>query len=267
MLSLLLALLIGFTANTPTTQPTFSEQRQVSNAKWGTVFTDVACHLPKMARYDSAYYRYLKRGDLITASHEWTHFLNEHLSSSNGSGYYLLNGRYAVLTTPRKLRGNVPYVPPSLRGELFDLYLIQNRGNAQVDPLYLLDEWTAYINDVTTAVDQLKNGKPLDTSGDATQPHTAGNVLEFTFYGFAVGMAVEKYDPQYYNGPEGKKLRDFILLNAQRSLIIHAEALGYPEISKGDRRNTELWENFRGKKDTSAMRTWVKMEFPELKIW
>src|SRR5205814_1315746 len=102
----------------------------------------------------------------------------------NKSAYYLLDGRYVTLADPEGLRGFLPHIPASLRGELYDLYLVENGGNARVDPLYLFDEWSAYTNDVTLAVDQLGAGKPLNTAHrGAVQPHTAGNVLEFMFYG------------------------------------------------------------------------------------
>lgn len=246
---------------------TFPEQTRRSNDNWGSVLTDIARHLPATGSYEDAYVRYTREGDLLTAGHEWTHFLNAYLSSLAGVGksaFYILEGRYVTLSIPDGLRGMVPHVPPSLRGMLYDLYLVQNRGNARVDPLYLLDEWTAYANDVTIAVDQLERGKPLNPfHPDAIQPQTAGNVLEFMFYGFALGMAVKQYDPAYYRGEEGRRLRDFIAWTAHRSLDIYAKAVRRSEISRGDSRNASLLGHFRHSADTAALREWVRSDLGE----
>ena len=242
----------------------FPGQTTRSSREWGTVLTDIARHLPDQERYQDAFRRYIEAGDLVTAGHEWTHFLNEVLTLKAGvnrSAYYLLNGRFMTLTDPEGLRGYLPRIPASLKGELYDLYLVQNGSNAKVDPLYLFDEWSAYTNDVTLAVDQLEEGKPLDSNHrGAVQPHTAGNVIEFMFYGFAVGMAVREHDRAYYNGPEGSKLREFIVLNAERSIGIHEKAMCHSELSKGDQRNEDLIHSFRTSPDTAEMRNFVKRE-------
>jgi hypothetical protein len=246
---------------------THPEQTHRSHENWGSVLTDIARRLPTTGTYQDAFIRYTREGDLVTAGHEWTHFLNAYLSSRAGSGksaFYMLEGRYVTLTIPDGLRGVVPHVPPSLRGVLYDLYLVQNSGNAQVDPLYLLDEWTAYANDVTIAVDQLNRGKPLNPfNPTAIQPEAAGNVLEFMFYGFALGMAVKQYDPAYYQSYEGRRLRDFIALTAYRSLDIHAKGVRWREINRGDSRNTTLLSHFRNAADTAAMRAWVTSDLGE----
>jgi hypothetical protein len=242
----------------------YPQQNGRSNQNWGRALTDIARHLPAGARYQDAYLRYTQAGDLVTAGHEWTHFLNEVLASKAGVGkssFYVLDDKYVTLSDPEGLRGIVPQVPSSLRGDLYDLYLVQNSSNARVDPLYLFDEWTAYANDVTVAVDQLEHGKPLDVfRSDLVQTRTAGNVLEFMFYGFAVGMAVRAYDPAYYASENGTLLRDFIAFNARRSMDIYNKALQQQTLSHGDPRNTVLIRNFRASPDTAALRAWVKRD-------
>lgn len=245
----------------------FPEQTGRTSGNWGGVLTDIARHLPNDRTNQDAFAKYTQAGDLVTAGHEWTHFLNAYLSCRSGVGmscYYLLSNRYVVLRIPEGMRGIVPNVPASMRSELYDLYCVQNSSNARVDPLYLFDEWTAYTNDVTVAVDQLDNGKPLNPfESRAIQPQTAGNVLEFMFYGFAVGMTVKAYDPGYYASPEGQKLREFIRWNAQRSLEAYGKALLREEISHGDSRHASLMRNFRNSADTAEMRTWVRKDLGE----
>lgn len=243
---------------------TFPEQNKRSNRNWGRVLTDVARHLPAGADYDSAFRRFTESYDLVTAGHEWTHYLNAYLSGNESSAYYLLDDKYMTLADPQGLRGKVPHVPRSLRGILYKLYLEQNSGSARVCPLYLFDEWTAYANDVTIALDQLAEGKPLNPfSPKATQPYTAGNVLEFTFYGCAVGLAVKKHDPQYYAGEAGQKLREFIAFNAKRSLEVYKKALRHEELNQGDSRNPKLLDNFRRSADAAELRAWVKSDLDQ----
>lgn len=241
-----------------------AEQNKRSRADWGRVLTDIVRRLPADSRYDEAYRRYIEAGDLVTAGHEWTHFLNEYLTLQSGVGtssYYLLEGRYVSLADPEGLRGIVPSVPASLRGELHELYLVRNGSNAKIDPLYLLDEWVAYTNDLAVAVDQLASGKPLNEPHcKVIQSMTAGNVLEFTFYGFALGMAVQQYDPAYYNSSRGHALREFIAWNASRALELYQQAIERDELVRGDARHTRLMRSFRTGSDTAAMRAWVRRE-------
>jgi len=235
------------------------EQNRRSGRDWGRVVTDIARHLPADRACQDAYRRYTTNDvDLVTAAHEWTHFLNGYLSRPGYSAYYLLDGRYITLADPEGLRGILPNIPGSLRGVLYELYLVENRNNARIDPLYLLDEWTAYTNDVVAAIAQLDEGKPLNPfCHAATQPETAANALEFTFYGFAVGMAVKEHDPRYYAGRQGKKLREFIAWNAQRSIQAYAQAVQRPQLANDDSRNGGLIRSFRNSADTAAMRAWV----------
>lgn len=240
----------------------FPVQNHRSNPNYGTVLTDIINHLPDTDRYNDAYQRYIKAGDLVTAGHEWTHFINEALTLKAGvnkSAYYLLNDTSQVLSDSTGLRGHVPYVPQSLRGELYDLYFVENRSNADIDPFYLFDEWSAYMNDVTVAVDQLKSKRSLNTTEPTVQPHTAGNVLEFMFYGFATGMAVQKYDHEYYVSGDGKEMMEFIQSNAVRSMKIYREAIKFGSLNTDDER-VGWTDRFMKNGDCEEMRGWVRNE-------
>ena len=239
----------------------FPEQNQRSSRNWSPALTDIARHLPAGAEYQEAYRRFTQEEDFVTAGHEWTHYLNDYLRGNDKTGYYLMGNKFMTLADPKKMFGIVPDVPVSLRGKLYKLYLVQNRESAQFDPLYLFNEWTAYANDVTVAVDQLAEGKPLNPfRPDATQPYTAGNVLEFTFYGCAVGMAVKEHDPEYYAGEAGQRLREFITFNALRSLEVYNRALKRQELNQDDTRIPKLLSDFRHSADTAEMRAWVKAD-------
>jgi hypothetical protein len=248
-------------ASGPKDLKTYPEQNQRSNRNWSPALTDIARHLPAGAEYDGVYRRFTEDYDLVTAGHEWTHYLNACLCEYETTAYYVMGNKYITLPVPKKLRGCLPDIPTCLQGKLYELYFVKARESARFDPLYLLNEWTAYTNDVTVAVDQLAEGKPLNpfVPGE-TQPDTAGNVLEFTFYGCAVGMAVKKHDPEYYASEAGQKLREFITFNALRSLDVYGKALRREALNQGDSRNPKLLSNFRRSADTAEMREWVKAD-------
>jgi hypothetical protein len=249
-------------ASSPKSLRKFPEQNQRSNKNWSPALTDIARHLPAGAEYQEAYRRFTEDYDLITAGHEWTHYLNAHLCERETTAYYVMGNKYITLAVPKKLRGILPDIPASLRGHLYQLYFVEHGlVSSRFDPLYLFNEWTAYANDVTVAIDQLALGKPLNPfMPDATQPHTAGNVLEFTFYGCAVGMAVKKHDPQYYASEAGQRLREFITFNARRSLEVYGKALRRVELNQDDARNPKLLRDFRHSADAAEMRAWIKAD-------
>ena len=246
-------------ASSPTNLKSYPEQNQRSNRNWSPALTDIARHLPAGAEYDRAYRRFTEDYDLVTAGHEWTHYLNAYLCEKETTAYYLMGNKYITLAVPKKLRGILPDIPACLQGNLYKLYFVKARESARFDPLYLFNEWTAYTNDVTVAVDQLAEGKPLNPFfPDTTQPYTAGNVLEFTFYGCAVGMAVKKHDPQYYASEAGRELREFITFIALRSLEVYRKALRRVELNQDDARNPRLLSDFRRSGDAAEMRAWIK---------
>lgn len=240
----------------------FPEQNQRSNRDWSPALTDIVRHLPAGAEYQEAYRRFTQEEDLVTAGHEWTHYLNAYLCRNETTAYYVMGDQYITLAVPKKLRGKLPEIPPSLQGKHYELYFVKTgMTSSRFDPLYLLNEWTAYANDVTVAVDQLAHGKPLNPfMPDATQPDTAGNVLEFTFYGCAVGMAVKKHDPEYYASEAGQKLREFITFNALRSLEVYRKALRRAELNQDDARNPKLLSDFRRSADTAEIRAWIRAD-------
>lgn len=86
----------------------------------------------------------------ITWVHETTHGINSLIRNKYKVGhnaFYVLDGKGIVFKEPKttltKIAGNIP---PELRGPSYELYLVQQRKDWNDCPLYLFDEWTAYIN-------------------------------------------------------------------------------------------------------------------------
>ena len=95
--------------------------------------------------------------DEITTIHERCHEVNSRLRNRWGkSCLYVGDKKFAWLP---KARGTLAQVANAsqYRGDLFQLYLIQQQQHWNDDPMYLFDEWVCYANGAAVAV----YGKPV----------------------------------------------------------------------------------------------------------
>lgn len=166
--------------------------QQIRNAP-GKALTDVVSHLP--ASYGNTYYD----SDVVTWGHETSHGINAHLRNNfnttgrKANGFYLLEDKAAVVAEPKILKNSVAeFIPLELRGSLFALY-VTGQTTWDDTPLYLMDEFNAYINGAAVAIDLRAQG--LWTYG---QRDSLAGMLEFVSYSLALGMAVQKNDPEYF---------------------------------------------------------------------
>ncbi|MFO0679060.1 MAG: hypothetical protein U0169_21205 [Polyangiaceae bacterium] len=191
-------------------------QRTRSGATWGSVLTDIANHLP------SSYGNQYDDADRITFGHETTHGINSHLRVNFGTsgrrhnGFYLLQDRGVTLEEPGIRKSAVArFVPQALRGSRFGTYIT---GQTAWDdtPLYVFDEWIAYVNGGEVGVDLVKR----NLWGSTWRDGVAGQ-LEFTAYAIALGMAVEAGDPGYFR--QNDQFREFLAWNVRRALAVFRE--------------------------------------------
>jgi len=93
----------------------------------------------------------MRGGDLITDVHECTHGINSRLRQRYGAGggsncFYVGSGRFVMFPEPRPLTIGAVASRVKYRGTTFNTYLVQSRGDWDREPLYLFDEWVAYVN-------------------------------------------------------------------------------------------------------------------------
>jgi hypothetical protein len=158
------------------------------------------------------------QGDFITSTHEGTHGVNadirngtlslkqakgSRVASGNGVGVprlklfapgpvrdvgninaqYLLNDTAQVLPEPDFAKSDiVTYIPDFFRGFRFATY-ITGQQEWDSSPLYVWDEWSAYINGAMCAVELVQNGTNKPDGSDWCRAP-----LEFCAYGLAVTM-------------------------------------------------------------------------------
>jgi hypothetical protein len=203
----------------------FSAQNQESSCEWGDFLTDIARHLP--SQYGKKYYS----DDRITHAHETTHGINSHLSNhpeeivpgrrGHGPiyGFYVGHDQAVILTGPRiKLSEAAAMVPSSLRGARYQLYCIDQQKYFEDYPLYLFDEWVAYINGATAGV-ELTEKKQLE------MPRNDALVapLEFSIYALALTAAIQKHDPDYLR--ENNQYLEFLAHELRRATRIYRRGM------------------------------------------
>jgi hypothetical protein len=141
-----------------------------------------------------------------TDAHETGHMISADVRMENpgrNNGFYLLGGVAAVVQQPSvTIRDISKYVPPTLRGSRYDLYLVQQQRYWNDEPLYILEEWHCYTLGAMAAVDDVKNNRRLPRT-DAVS-----GTLEFRVYGAALAMAVRELCPDYWDN--NRQFRNFL---------------------------------------------------------
>ena len=89
--------------------------------------------------------------DLVTTAHELTHMINSRIRNSfkgKYNGYYVLKNVGYIVKEPKsfKLKDLAAAIKQEHRGQIYQLYLIQQQQYFQDEPAYIMDEWTAYTN-------------------------------------------------------------------------------------------------------------------------
>ncbi|MGE0324870.1 MAG: hypothetical protein AB7S68_21285 [Polyangiaceae bacterium] len=185
-----------------------------TNRTWGPTLTDILQRRP--ARETTTW------PDEESTAHELTHAIGFELrlvatrTDRRATGFYVLGGKAAILREPSFRKAQVAaLIPPSLRRYRYDLYLAGQPGWDD-RPLYVWDEWNAYINGATVAIERFQQG---------LQPHTTFAVkdvvlavLEFTVYAAAVILAATQYEPDYLS--REAQSREFFAFNAERAMRV-----------------------------------------------
>lgn len=187
----------------------------------GSIYADIINHL----RDD-----FKDFGDRAVTAHETTHFLNAYLRNKytvalnrRVNAFYLGRDRFVLLDEPGLKKSDViAFVPAGLRGDRFALY-VENQKEWEDTPLYLFDEWVAYVNGSEVAMEEAAKKKPAGRSNEVF------SCVEFAVYATALGMAVEKHDARYFasNG----QFRAFLAWHVQRSLAVYHKGAARPEFA------------------------------------
>lgn len=198
--------------------------KQFFNPRLGRVLSDIESHLPDGHRYAEP--------DLVGWGHETTHGINSRIRNTLGrqtgtdNAVYVLGNRGLILPEPKiRLSMVGRFVPQEFRDDSFQLYLVQQAAHWEFQPLYVLDDWTAYTNGTSVAVEHAEAGRPLDS-----QTETVENMLEFCAFAAGLLIAVKQYDPGYQ---AFEQLERFVRWNVLRSLDLARRARRFPTMFHG----------------------------------
>lgn len=113
----------------------------VSQGRSTGILNDIDSRMPPNHIYRDA--------DVVTWGHETTHGVNSRLRNKYevDNAYYLLNGRVFTIRHPNFSLSRIARETPSwMRGDIYQLYLIQQQRYWNNEPFYVIDELTSYIN-------------------------------------------------------------------------------------------------------------------------
>ncbi|MCB9593994.1 MAG: hypothetical protein H6719_14770 [Sandaracinaceae bacterium] len=239
------------TVGMPTCQ-TWPEQQTPSDGSWGSVLTDIVRHLP--SSYGSTYYD----SDHITYGHETSHGIHSHIrnylndTGTRANGFYLPGNRACLVREPMMRKSDVAaYIPSNLHWSRYGTY-ISGASSWDDTPLYVWDEWNAYINGAEVGVQRASTG--LWTSG---WRGTVDGVIEFVVYGTAVGMAAEAREPGYFT--REPNFLPFLALELERSMTLFRQGQGIA-VMQWDEQD-QFYERLRTSSEAAPMRDWIRARF------
>ena len=230
--------------------PFFKYPVQRSNRKnHGARFADYETHCPP--RFGTQYWD----SDPMTHAHETTHGINSDIRNNynrtgrKANGFYCGNDRGLVLVEPNiRIAQACAYVPNSLKGMRYNLYMVQQRSGWDDCPLYIFDELTAYTNGGEVGVDMAKSGT-LNKNCDGVR-----GALEFTVYSTAIAMAIAAYDKQYFESY--KPFRAFLKWSLTRAMTVHYAGRNLPQFSGYNQ--VQYLESLRSGPEAENMRAFLK---------
>lgn len=239
---------INFVPNTPPsqTQPIIQNQNIV-NLKWktykklrqpdsrlGQVLSDIDSHLPAGHIYADQ--------DRITHGHESSHGIAAQLrmkfavKDKRINGFYCLNDQVVIIEEPdTTISAVAQLVPRSLRGQVYNLYLIQQTRHWNNIPLYIFDEWIAYSNGAAVRADL----------GIIQRQETVQYMLEFNNYAICLAWKTQSTDEQF---------KSFLKYSLERSMQLYKENLNIGDLTQ----STEFVTKTQTSPDAEAMRSFAR---------
>lgn len=189
-----------------------------------------------------------------TNAHETAHgihasYRNKHTTPGRRvNALYMRDGRIAIVEEPDFLIEHID-VPEVLRSYRYPLYFQHQLRDWNDTPLYVLDEWVAYVCGGETAVDD------WDRCGCDTDEDSVSGCLEFSIYAVALYLTAKERVPEYLErDPQLKNVISYTLTRAQAAFYAGREVF---ESSRQDK----LYEALQSHPDAAAVRKCLREEF------
>jgi hypothetical protein len=230
------------------TEPEFVEVKPVTSAyREDSLYADI------MNRSR----RPFTKADRDTNAHESTHGINADIRNTHPdltkvNGFYVMHGKGVVIYEPNmKKSAMIPFLPASLSGSRYSTYVAGSPG-WENRPLYIFDEWVAYVNGGSVNLEDTKTGRHDGVITDAMSAS-----LEFSIYAVAMAMAVEKHDPEYWK--TNKQFKNFLHWHLKRSYDLFMA--GYKLKEFKNEKQEKLLESLRTSPDAKEIRAFIEKHF------
>ena len=162
---------------------TYPEQRCVKDQGFGMIINDLECHA-------KAGHPMRNERDPGNWVHELIHQVNSDIrckTKANDNAFYLLNNHYVIFKEPKvTLKQVAAMVDKSRRTDTYRGYLVEQQRYWNREPLYILDEATAFATSLLYHA--------MDGSKDESR-YT--KTLEFVYFNKVLLAAIKHYDPDY----------------------------------------------------------------------
>lgn len=202
--------------------------------------------------------------DGMTVAHETTHQINSEIANAVGGrdknvGLYCLNDIGFRIDEPRGLTISqvASKVPQEFRGgicQVYDLYLIQQAKSWGDRPLYLADEWVAYTNGATVALE-------LAAAGDGATDRWSE--LQNAVY-FNMFLCVERS----LITPVNPEIDELIAFQLIRVGMLQQACTKYPQLDRPETTallnkfyNSEFFKPFDGPINPDKLPDWGSGEY------
>lgn len=214
-------LLIYVLTDVANAEPQWQFLQPVRQPHGQTAYDDILSHVLQL---DLAYH------SKETIAHENTHGINSELRQrfQGKPSFYCLKGRYISLQEPRFSKATViRYIPTYFRQTAaFQTYLV---GGEWSNALYLLDEYSAYMNGAEAGMDLEDQGLPQRDNTECVK-----DAVIFSAYATAIVISIDQLDPTY---PDKQRLREFVGWSVERSLNLAERAKRHPNFLAHDLEN------------------------------
>lgn len=238
-------------------EPVWSEIPQLRKPKNESPYEDVASHFPQ---HHTMRWREYEAVD--TTTHEMTHAINAivgfqvNMLTKNKtfddahSVFYVGGGRCYTLGAPKTKHGDLKTwlpMPPQL-AQPYGIY-IRKAGRAR--SLEMVDEWTAYMQDVRQSTYMTTH--PNETAGQRLGPNL-GQLPAFAYFVTALAAQIERDDPEFAADERWQVFFRWCHLESAR---LYLEGRKYPLIRPKDERRQGLVDS----PEAAGVRHWLKTRY------
>lgn len=253
VLSVALALIMhGLSEAKETPAPDFERIPAVRERSDETVYADVMAHSVEKPFGDhhgrSTNVHETAHGIHATFRNEFSKQLRKRVNA-----FYMLDGNIAIVEEPDFLIRNVQkHVPPPLRGYRYKLYFVDQLRDWDDRPLYIMDEWTAYICGAESAVSD------LETKGIKDDADAVSGALEFSVYAVAAYLTARERAPDYLaEKPQMKSVIHYNLSRAEAAFYAGRDVFA-------SKKQDQFYEDLQSHPDAEEIRECLREEFGKM---